>query len=83
MQSELRPEDYLPLKREADAGRLRVIDVGASYAAHFLWFNLGARTAPGMAAGRRRSAAPCRTRSIATPSSAPCTWAPPRPRGAS
>ena len=41
MQSELRPEDYLPLKREADAGRLRVIDVGASYVGHLLWFNLG------------------------------------------
>jgi peptide/nickel transport system substrate-binding protein len=42
MQAELRPEDYLPLKREADAGRLRVIDVGASLDHHLLWFNLGA-----------------------------------------
>jgi peptide/nickel transport system substrate-binding protein len=45
MQSELRPEDYLPLKREADAGRLKVIDVGAGYTPHLLWFNLGARDA--------------------------------------
>ena len=43
MQSELRPEDYRPLKREADAGRLRLIDVGASYVGHLLWFNLGGK----------------------------------------
>ena len=41
MQGEMRPEDYLPLKREADAGRLRVLDVGASLGHHLLWFNLG------------------------------------------
>jgi peptide/nickel transport system substrate-binding protein len=41
MQGEMRPEDYLPLKREADAGRLRVLDVGASLSQHLLWFNLG------------------------------------------
>ena len=41
MQGEMRPEDYLPLKREADAGRLRVVDVGASLSQHLLWFNLG------------------------------------------
>lgn len=40
MQSELRPEDYLPVKREADAGRVRLIDVGRSLESHVLWFNL-------------------------------------------
>ena len=43
LQSELRAEDYLPLKREADAGRLRVIDVGASLDPCLLWFNLTAK----------------------------------------
>ena len=41
MQSELRPEDYLPLKRDADAGRLRILDVGPSLDTQMLWFNLG------------------------------------------
>jgi peptide/nickel transport system substrate-binding protein len=41
MQGEIRPEDYLPLKREADAGRLRVLDVGPSLGHHLFWFNLG------------------------------------------
>jgi peptide/nickel transport system substrate-binding protein len=40
MQSELRPEDYLPMKREADAGRVRLLDVGRSLESHMLWFNL-------------------------------------------
>jgi peptide/nickel transport system substrate-binding protein len=40
MQSELRPEDYLPVKREADAERVRLVDVGRSLDAHVLWFNL-------------------------------------------
>lgn len=40
MQSELRPEDYAPLKREADAGRLKMIDIGTSLDTHLLWFNL-------------------------------------------
>src|SRR4051812_34439318 len=43
LQSELRPEDYLPVKREADAGRLRVIDAGASLDNYLLWFNLDAK----------------------------------------
>jgi len=41
MQDDLRPEDYLPLKREADAGRVRLIDVGTGLDTHWLWFNLG------------------------------------------
>jgi peptide/nickel transport system substrate-binding protein len=40
MQSELRPEDYLPMKREADAGRVQLLDVGRSLESHLLWFNL-------------------------------------------
>lgn len=40
MQNELRPEDYLPLKREAEAGRLHLLDVGSSLDTHLLWFNL-------------------------------------------
>jgi peptide/nickel transport system substrate-binding protein len=40
LQNELRPEDYLPLKREADAGRLRLIEIGSSLDTHLLWFNL-------------------------------------------
>jgi peptide/nickel transport system substrate-binding protein len=45
MQSELRPEDYLPIKREADAGRLRLLDIGRSLESHVLWFNLRPRPA--------------------------------------
>ncbi|HXE80740.1 MAG TPA: ABC transporter substrate-binding protein [Vicinamibacterales bacterium] len=40
MQSELRPEDYGPLKAEADRGRLKMIDIGTSLDTHLLWFNL-------------------------------------------
>ncbi len=43
LQSELRPEDYFPLKRQADAGRVRVIDVGPNLGSQLLWFNLGSR----------------------------------------
>jgi peptide/nickel transport system substrate-binding protein len=45
LQSELRPEDYLPVKREADAGRARLVDVGRSLESHLLWFNLRAHGA--------------------------------------
>jgi peptide/nickel transport system substrate-binding protein len=45
LQSELRPEDYLPLKREADAGRVRMLDVGTSLDTYLFWFNLGSRDA--------------------------------------
>lgn len=40
LQSELRPEDYLPVKRDADTGKVRLLDVGRSLDAHVLWFNL-------------------------------------------
>jgi peptide/nickel transport system substrate-binding protein len=40
LQSELRAEDYLPVKRDADAGRVRLLDVGRSLESHVLWFNL-------------------------------------------
>ena len=43
LQSELRPEDYVPVKREADAGRARLVDVGRSLESHVLWFNLRPR----------------------------------------
>lgn len=40
-QSEIRPEDYAALKRSADAGRLRLIDLGVGVDfPSFLWFNL-------------------------------------------
>ncbi|HEX3704668.1 MAG TPA: ABC transporter substrate-binding protein [Vicinamibacterales bacterium] len=36
----MRPEDYAPLHRAADAGRVRLLDLGVSYDADSLWFNL-------------------------------------------
>jgi peptide/nickel transport system substrate-binding protein len=38
--AEMRPEDYAPLKRAADAGRLRILDLGVGFDADSLWFNL-------------------------------------------
>ena len=38
--SEIRPEDYLPLKRAADAGLVRLVDLGVGMDADGLWFNL-------------------------------------------
>ena len=38
--AELRPEDYAPLKRAADAGRVKLLDLGVAYDADMLWFNL-------------------------------------------
>jgi peptide/nickel transport system substrate-binding protein len=38
--TEMRPEDYAPLKRAADAGRLKILDLGVGYDADSLWFNL-------------------------------------------
>jgi peptide/nickel transport system substrate-binding protein len=38
--TEMRPEDYAPLKRAADAGRVRVLDLGVGFDADSLWFNL-------------------------------------------
>src|SRR5206468_5351582 len=37
-QDGLRPEDYLPLKREAEARRVRLMDVGTGLDTHVLWF---------------------------------------------
>jgi peptide/nickel transport system substrate-binding protein len=37
---ELRPEDYAPLKRAADAGRVKLLDLGVAYDADMLWMNL-------------------------------------------
>jgi len=39
-QSEVRPEDYATLKRQAEAGRLRLEDVGIGLDLDSLWFNL-------------------------------------------
>ncbi len=36
----MRPEDYAPLKRAADAGRVKLMDLGVAYDAPLLWFNL-------------------------------------------
>jgi peptide/nickel transport system substrate-binding protein len=40
MTSEIAPDAYAPLKRAADAGRLQLKDLGVSYNADALWFNL-------------------------------------------
>jgi peptide/nickel transport system substrate-binding protein len=37
---EIRLEDYAPVKRAADAGRLKLFDVGVAVNADSLWFNL-------------------------------------------
>ncbi|MCX6551959.1 MAG: ABC transporter substrate-binding protein, partial [Acidobacteria bacterium] len=39
-QSEIRPDDYAALKREATAGRIRLVDAGLGYDADAFWFNL-------------------------------------------
>ena len=50
--TEIRLEDYAPVKRAADAGRLKLYDVGTAVNADSLWFNLK----PGVFAGDPRAA---------------------------
>jgi peptide/nickel transport system substrate-binding protein len=38
--SELRPEDYAPLKRAADAGRVQLLDLGVAFDPDSFWINL-------------------------------------------
>jgi peptide/nickel transport system substrate-binding protein len=38
--TEMRPEDYVPLKRAADAGKVKILDLGVGFDADSLWFNL-------------------------------------------
>jgi peptide/nickel transport system substrate-binding protein len=38
--TEILPEAYAPLKRAADAGRIRLVDLGVGLDANSLWFNL-------------------------------------------
>ena len=38
--SEVRPDDYAPLKRAADAGKVQLLDLGVGYDADALWLNL-------------------------------------------
>lgn len=38
--SEIRPEDYAPIKRAADAGQLQLFDLGVGLDPDGLWFNL-------------------------------------------
>jgi peptide/nickel transport system substrate-binding protein len=52
MSTEIAPEAYAPLKRAADAGRVRLLDLGPSLNANSLWFNLK----PGAFAGDPRAA---------------------------
>jgi peptide/nickel transport system substrate-binding protein len=52
MTSDISPDAYAPLKRAADAGRVKLIDVGVSRDADGLWFNLK----PGSFAGDPRAA---------------------------
>ena len=40
MTSEIAPEAYAPLKRAADRGRVKLLDLGVSRNADGLWFNL-------------------------------------------
>lgn len=40
MVTEIRPSDYAPLKRQADAGKIKIYDLGGAYDADFLAFNL-------------------------------------------
>jgi peptide/nickel transport system substrate-binding protein len=50
--SEILPEAYAPLKRDADAGRIKLVDLGVGLDANSLWFNLK----PGAFAGDARAA---------------------------
>jgi peptide/nickel transport system substrate-binding protein len=52
MTSEISPDAYAPLKRAADEGRVKLVDVGVSRNADGLWFNLK----PGAFAGDPRAA---------------------------
>jgi peptide/nickel transport system substrate-binding protein len=40
MTSEIAPDSYAPLKRAADTGRVKLLDLGVGYNANGLWFNL-------------------------------------------
>ena len=40
IQGDVRPEDYQPIKADADAGRLTLTDVGTALDCYFLWINL-------------------------------------------
>jgi len=51
MSSEIAPEAYAAMKRAADAGRVRLLDLGVGYNASGLWFNLK----PGAFAGDPRA----------------------------
>ena len=50
MTSEISPDAYAPLKRAADQGRVKLLDLGVSHNADGLWFNLK----PGAFAGDAR-----------------------------
>jgi peptide/nickel transport system substrate-binding protein len=50
MTSEISPDAYAPLKRAADEGRVKLLDLGVSHNADGLWFNLK----PGAFAGDPR-----------------------------
>src|SRR5207248_2305802 len=50
--AEIRPEDYAPLRRAADAGRVQLLDLGVTYDPDSLWFNLK----PGAFGGDPRAA---------------------------
>jgi peptide/nickel transport system substrate-binding protein len=51
MSSEISPDAYAPLKRAADQGRVKLLDLGVSHNADGLWFNLK----PGVFAGDPRA----------------------------
>ena len=51
-QNEIAPESYAPLKRAADAGQVKLVDLGVGLNPNSLWFNLK----PGAFAGDPRAA---------------------------
>jgi len=51
MTSEISPDAYAPMKRAADQGRVKLLDLGVSHNADGLWFNLK----PGVFAGDPRA----------------------------
>lgn len=55
--SEVRPEDYAPLKRAAAAGRVQLLDLGVGYDVNSLWINLTPGGLAGHAAGDQRAEA--------------------------
>ena len=61
--SEIAPDAYAPLKRAADEGRVKLLDLGVGYDADSLWFNLKPGAFAAIRARRGCSATSCAARS--------------------